>query len=410
MLKQKNKQKEGSILQDLLFFVTGLVAVLGLAFLLSNDKKRVRIKFKPVAIMIAIQVVLTWILMKTTFGMTITSKIAWVFEQLLTYAKEGISFVLGGLEITNGASVFFIDVLLVIVFMSVVIGLLNHLRVLPFIIKWLGKGLNKITGAGSVESFNAIASAFFGQSDVFLIIKDHLEKLNEKRLYTICASAMGSVSASIMGSYMAMLDARFVVVAIPLNVFSALIIASIVNPYTEEDFEQEVEEAVATTEKRSVFQVISDAILDGGRMALIIGAMLIGFIALLAMINAVFAGILGISLTEILGYILAPVAFIIGVPWADALEVGSLMATKLISNEFVAIVTMNPEVLSPKAYAMISTFLMSFANFSSIGIIAGSVKALNARQGDAVAKFGLKLVAGATLASLLSACIVGLFA
>lgn len=355
--------------------------------------------------MLAIQLIMTYGLLKTTAGITITNKVSWAFNKLIEYGKQGVSFVLGGIEIKEGGMVFFFDVLLIIIFTSVVIGILNYLKVIPFVIKYLGRAVNKVTGAGTTESFNAVASMLFGQSEVFLIIKDRLARINSKRLYTISASAMGSVSASIMGAYMTMLDPKFVIVAVPLNMFSALIIASIVNPYEATD----EEEVKVESDKRSFFQVIADSVLDGGKMALIVGAMLIGFIALIAMIDAMFGGVFGITLTEILGYALAPLAIVIGVPVSEALQVGSIMAVKLISNEFVAMITMQGVELSAKAYGILATFLISFANFSSIGIIAGSVKALDSEKGDTVAKFGLKLVAGATLASLLSACIVGLF-
>jgi nucleoside transport protein len=395
-------------MENILFFITGLISIFGLALLLSNDKKKVKTKIKPILIMLAIQVILTWGMLKTTIGITIVEKISWVFNQLIKFGREGVAFVLGGIQIQEGMSVFFIDVLLIIIFTSVVIGILNYIKLLPLFIKYVGRAVNKVTGIGSLESFNAVSSMFFGQSEVFLIIKDKLGKLNNKRLYTISASAMGSVSASIIGAYMTMLDPKYVIVAVPLNLFSALIIASIVNPYTVEN-DKEDTEITMDTGKKSLFQVVSDSVIDGGLMAVIVAGMLIGFIALLAMIDAMFGGIFGLTLTEILGYILAPFAFIIGVPWSETLEVGSIMATKLISNEFVAMLNMQNLELSTKAYGILSTFLISFANFSSIGIIAGSVKSLNAKKGDEVAKFGLKLVLGATLASILSATVVGLF-
>lgn len=395
-------------MENILFFITGLLSIFGLALLLSNNKKKVKIKIKPIASMLVVQLLITWAMLKTTVGITIIEKISWAFNQLIVFGREGVSFVLGGIAIEEGMSVFFMDVLLIIIFTSVVIGILNYLKILPFIIKHVGRAVNKVTGIGSLESFNAVASMFFGQSEVFLIIKDKLGKLNNKRLFTISASAMGSVSASIMGAYMTMVDPKFVIVAVPLNLFSALIIASIVNPYEVNDNQEEVDVKIEG-EKKSFFQVVSDSTLDGALMAVIVGAMLIGFIALLAMIDSMFGGIFGMTLTEILGYVLAPLAFVIGVPWADALEVGSIMATKIIANEFVAMISMQGVVLSSKAYGIITTFLISFASFSSIGIIAGSVKSLNSKQGDAVAKFGLKLVAGAVLASLLSATMVGLF-
>ncbi|HWL26327.1 MAG TPA: nucleoside transporter C-terminal domain-containing protein, partial [Ureibacillus sp.] len=161
----------------------------------------------------------------------------------------------------------------------------------------------------------------------------------------------------------------------------------------------------------SVFGAISAGALDGGRVALIVAAMLVAYVGLMALINAAFAGAIGISFTEILGYIFAPVAFIMGVPSSEIVTAGSIMGTKLATNEFVAMLQLQPmiETLNPKTVGIISTFLVSFANFSSIGIISGSIQAINREKANIVEKFGLKMLLAATLASILTATIVGLF-
>lgn len=163
-------------------------------------------------------------------------------------------------------------------------------------------------------------------------------------------------------------------------------------------------------EKQSFFEMLGEYILDGFKVAIVVAAMLIGFVALIAMINNIFLGIFGISFQDLLGYVFSPFAFLMGVPWSEAVDAGSIMATKMVSNEFVAMQTLSGGdfVFSDRVVAIVSVFLVSFANFSSIGIIAGAVKGLNEKQGNVVAKFGLKLLYGATLVSFLSATIVGL--
>ncbi|WP_320938655.1 nucleoside transporter C-terminal domain-containing protein, partial [Lysinibacillus capsici] len=163
-------------------------------------------------------------------------------------------------------------------------------------------------------------------------------------------------------------------------------------------------------QKQAFFQMIGEYIMDGFKVAIIVGAMLIGFVALMDLINSLFDMIIGISFQEILGYIFAPVAFLMGIPWADAVAAGGIMATKLVTNEFVAMINLGDvaESMSERTLGIISVFLVSFANFSSIGIISGAVKGLNERQGNVVARFGLKLLYGATLVSILTAIIVGL--
>jgi len=258
---------------------------------------------------------------------------------------------------------------------------------------------------GRLESYNAVASAAIGQSEVFITVKKQIGQLPANRLYTLCASAMSTVSMSIVGAYMTMVEPKYVVTAIVLNLFGGFMIVSIINPYTV-DPEEDILEIVE--EKQTFFEMLGEYIMDGFKVAIIVGAMLIGYNALIGMVNDIFLMVLNISFQEILGYIFAPFAFIMGIPWAEAVSAGSVMATKLITNEFVAMLSL-PEYskeFSERTLGIVSVFLISFANFSSIGIIAGAVKGLNDRQGSVAASFGLKLLYGATLVSVLTAIVV----
>jgi nucleoside transport protein len=383
--------------------VLGLVVVLGLALLVSNNRKN--IKFKPIAIMVVLQLLLSFLLLNTKFGLILIKGIAKVFEKLLEYANEGVVFVFGGL-MNKGEFTFFLNVLLPIVFISVLIGIFQYVKILPLIMKGIGLLLSKINGMGKLESYNAVASAMVGQSEVFITVKKQLGKLPEHRLYTLCASAMSTVSMSIVGAYMTMIDPKYVVTAIVLNLFGGFIIASIINPYTVEESEDILE--IHEEEKQSFFEMLGEYILDGFKVAIIVGAMLIGFVALMAAIDHTFDLVFGISFQQILGYIFAPIAFIMGVPMSEAVKAGGIMATKLVTNEFVAMMELTKvqAAMSERTLGIISVFLVSFANFSSIGIIAGAVKGLSEKQGNVVARFGLKLLYGATLVSVLSAVIV----
>lgn len=385
--------------------IIGLIIVLGLAFLVSNNKKQ--IKYKPVLLMIVIQIALSGLLLNTKFGYYLIKGFADVFTKLLSYAGAGIDFVFGGIA-NKGEGPFFLEVLLPIVFISVLIGIFQYLRILPFIMKWLGFVLSKVNGMGKLESYNAVASAIVGQSEVFITVKKQLGKLPPNRLYTLCASAMSTVSMSIVGAYMTMIQPKYVVTALVINLFGGFIISSIINPYTVKKEEDIVE--IIEDEKQSFFEMLGEYIMDGFKVAIIVGAMLIGFVALMAAINDVFNLIFGISFQQILGYIFSPFAFIMGVPWSEAVRAGGIMATKLVTNEFVAMMDLTKisSKFDPRTLGIISVFLVSFANFSSIGIIAGAVKALNEKKGNIVAKFGLKLLYGATLVSVLSAIIVSL--
>ncbi|WP_312475166.1 nucleoside transporter C-terminal domain-containing protein [Neobacillus sp.] len=386
-------------------FLAALVVIFLLAYLVSRDKKG--IKFKPIAIMLGLQLLLAYILLNTGVGLIIIRGVSGLFEHLLNYAAEGINFVFGGMAM-KGAAPFFLNVLMPIVFISVLIGIAQYIRVLPIIIRFLGFILSKVNGLGKLESYNAVASAVFGQSEVFISVKKQLPYLPEHRLYTLCTSAMSTVSASILGAYMTMVDPKYVITALVLNLFGGFIIANIINPYEVTEQEDIIE--IQETEKQSFFEMLGEYILDGFKVAIIVGAMLIGFVALISMINHLFAAIFGISFQMALGYVFAPLAFIVGVPSSEVVEAGTIMATKLLSNEFVAMMDLAKITasLSSRTVGIISVFLVSFANFSSIGIITGAVKGLNEKKGNLVAKFGLKLLYGATLVSLLTAAITGL--
>ncbi len=385
--------------------IIGLIVVLALAWVASNDKKKV--KYRPIITMIILQFIFGFILLNTQVGNVIVGTIAGGFEILLKCAGEGVNFVFGGLVNANQYT-FFISVLLPIVFISALIGILQHWKILPFIIKYIGLGLSKINGMGKLESYNGVAAAILGQSEVFISVKKELGLLPEYRLYTLCASAMSTVSMSIVGSYMVLIKPRYVVTALVLNLFGGFIISSIINPYTVTEEEDIL--VVQEDKKQSFFEVLGEYIRDGFKVAVIVGAMLIGFVAIIAMVNAIFLGIFGISFQNLLGYIFSPFAVLMGVPLKEAVSAASVMATKLVSNEFVAMTTLSKGNLhlSYRATAIVSVFLVSFANFSSIGIISGAVKGLNEEQGNVVARFGLKLLYGATLVSVLTATVVGL--
>ncbi|MDO7906653.1 NupC/NupG family nucleoside CNT transporter [Paenibacillus sp. JX-17] len=387
-----------------LIAIVGVLVIFALTYIASSDRRHIR--YRPLAVMIVLQAVLAFVLLNTEVGSVLIGGFAGVFESLLDYAKEGTNFVFGGL-VYEGQGPFFMNVLLPIVFISALIGILQYVRVLPFIIRYIGLILSKINGMGKLESYNAVASAILGQSEVFISVKKQIGLMPKHRLYTLCASAMSTVSMSIVGSYMTMIQPRYVVTALVLNLFGGFIIASIINPYTVKKEEDLLE--VQEEEKQSFFEMLGEYIMDGFKVAITVAAMLIGFVALIAMVNGIFNWIFGISFQGLLGYVFAPFAFIIGVPWSEAVQAGSIMATKMVSNEFVAMLELGKMTMSTRTTGIISVFLVSFANFSSIGIIAGAVKGLHEKQGNVVARFGLRLVYGATLVSLLSATIAGLF-
>ena len=385
-------------------FLVGLLVVFILGFLISTDRKN--IKYKPIVVMLMVQLALSYFLLSTQIGYILVKGISDGFGALLTYAESGIVFVFGGL-VNKGETTFFLTALLPIVFFAVLIGILQHFKILPLFIRSVGFLLSKVNGLGKLESYNAVAAAIVGQAEVFITVKDQLSKIPKHRLYTLCASSMSTVSMSIVGSYMKMIEPKYVVTALVLNLFSGFIIVHIINPYDvkEEDDILELQEE----KKQTFFEMLGEYIMLGFSIAVTVAAMLIGFVALITAINGVFDSIFGITFQSILGYIFSPLAFIMGIPTSEMLTAGQIMATKLVTNEFVAMLDLGKVAgdLSDRTVGILSIFLVSFANFSSIGIIAGATKSIDGKQANVVSSFGLKLVYGATLVSILSAVIVG---
>lgn len=389
----------------ILHFALALAVVALLALLVSRDRKNIRIRF--VVQLLVIEVLLAWFFLNSEAGLGFVKGFSDMFEKLLKYAAEGTNFVFGNMS-DKGLAFFWLNVLCPIVFISALIGILQHFRILPIIIRAIGTVLSKVNGMGKLESFNAVSSLILGQSENFIAYKDILGKMSERRMYTMAATAMSTVSMSIVGAYMTMLQPKYVVAALVLNMFSTFIVLSLINPYRV-DHEEDLKLG-NTHEGQSFFEMLGEYILAGFKVAVIVAAMLIGFIALISAINALFDTIFGISFQGILGYVFFPFAWVMGVPTNEALQVGSIMATKLVSNEFVAMMDLQKiaSTLSPRAEGILSVFLVSFANFSSIGIVAGAIKGLHEEQGNVVSRFGLKLLYGSTLVSVLSASIAGL--
>ncbi len=390
----------------ILHFLLALVVIFALALLVSHDRKRIRPRF--IIQLLVVEAALGWFFLHSAGGQSVVTAVGGFFETLLTYAAQGTNFVFGNMA-DQGLAFIFLGVLCPIVFISALIGILQHWRILPLLIRAVGTLLSKVNGMGKLESFNAVSTLILGQSENFIAYKGILADISAPRMYTMAATAMSTVSLSIVGAYMSMIDAKYVVAALLLNMFSTFIILSIINPTRLENEEQIALDKLH--EDQSFFEMLGEYILAGFKVAMIIMAMLIGFIALIAAINALFSAVFGYSFQQLLGYVFYPFAWLVGIPSADALQAASIMATKLVANEFVAMIELKKVAaeMTPRGLGILSVFLVSFANFASIGIVAGAIKGLNEKQGNVVSRFGWKLVYGSTLVSLLSAAFAGLF-
>lgn len=267
-----------------LHFILAIVVVAILALLVSHNRKQIRIRY--VIQLLVIEVLLAWFFLNSDIGLGFVKGFSEMFEKLLGFANEGTNFVFGNMN-DKGLAFFFLKVLCPIVFISALIGILQHIRILPIVIRAIGTVLSKINGMGKLESFNAVSSLILGQSENFIAYKDILGKMSRNRMYTMAATAMSTVSMSIVGAYMTMLQPKYVVAALVLNMFSTFIVLSLINPYRVEESEENLQMS-NLHEGQSFFEMLGEYILAGFKVAIIVAAMLIGFIALISALNALF--------------------------------------------------------------------------------------------------------------------------
>lgn len=400
------------MLIKILFFIIGVLVVFALAFAWSND--RFKIRYRYLFQILAIQLVLAYALLRSEVGVWLIKEVTVGFEYLLQYAQAGTGFVFGDLSNADKFGfIFFFAVGMPIVLMSAIIGILQFFKILPFIIRWIGTGLSKVNGLGKLESFNAISSLTIGQSENPIVYKNVFDKLPNNVIYTMAATMMSTVSLAVVGAYMTIVDPKYVCVALVMNMFSVFFVLHVINPY-EPDRSLSFDKLnidLKQDRKPSFFEMLAEYILVGFKVAIIVCAMLVGFIALMALLNGIFKGILGITFQDLLGYVFYPVAWILNIPSADLLVSGQVMGTKIVTNEFVAMMQLKDHMseLDPHTVGVLTVFLISFANFSSIGIIIGAVQAVSKKASMTVAKFSLKILYGATLVSILSSVVVGVF-
>lgn len=388
-----------------LYFILGLIIIYFLAYVWSNNRKNIR--YKNLIIILIVQLILAKFMLSTSIGINIINYVNKCFEILLDSTRIGVSFIFGNLANTK-EFIFFFNAAMPIVVMSAVIGILQYFRVLQFLVVAIGSILSKVTSMGKLESFNAVSSLSVGQSENFLYYKKIIKYLPSNVLYT---TAMSTVSIGTAAAYMTIIDPNYVYVAIMMNMFGAFFVLNIINPYekTKEVTYEFLTDQVEDYERQRFFEMLSEYLLDGFKIAVIVCVMLIGFIALLNLVDGIFQEILGITFRQILGYIFYPIAWVLNIQGNEIFLSSQIMGTKIVTNEFVAMqeLAKNLQQLSEHTKAVVSVFLVSFANFSSIGIIVGAVQALNKEASIKVARFSLKILYGAVLVSILSACVVG---
>jgi len=402
--------------------ILGIGVIVGLAWLFSSDRKA--IKLKTVVWGFGLQFALGIFVLKSSIGGKIFGFLGNGANKLLSYSYAGSSFVFGDLglpkEISRLGFSFAFQVLPTIIFIAAFFAVLYHIGVMQLIIRAAAWVMSNVMGASGAESLNVAASIFMGQTEAPLTIRPFIPKLTKSELMTVMTSGMAHISGGMMAGYIQVggADPKNLLTAVIMTAPGTLLMAKMLVPETEQPLTAGRVEMPQMEKESNVLGAIARGTSDGLHLALNVGAMLITFIALLALLNAIMGGIHGLphmgwfpeSLQTIFGWIFAPIAWLIGVPWSEATKIGDLLGTRMVLNEFIAFGKLGTmkAALDPRTFAIATFALCGFANFSSIGIQIGGIGALAPERRSDLAKFGIRAMLAGTMANLLSAAIVGI--
>ncbi|NMP31554.1 NupC/NupG family nucleoside CNT transporter [Thalassotalea sp. M1531] len=404
--------------------VLGILALLAIAFALSY--KRSAINWRTVGFAFALQIFLGAFVLYIPFGKDVLASMSNGVQHVIDSAKAGIDFLFGGLGtdamFDNGVGfVFAIRVLPVIIFFSSLIAVLYYLNVMQKVVMVIGGGLQKLLKTSKPESLSATANIFVGQTEAPLVVRPYIKNMSQSELFAIMVGGLASVAGSVLAGYAGLgVDLKYLIAASFMAAPGGLLMAKIILPETESHTRQEQSIDIDEAEEEKPANVIDAAAsgaASGLKLAVNVGAMLLAFIALIALLNSMVNGLgnllgfEGITIEWMLGYLFAPIAFIIGVPVNEMLQAGSFIGQKVVVNEFFAYVQFVEvkETLSASTQAIITFALCGFANLSSIAILLGGIGSMAPSRRPDIARLGVKAMLAATLANLMSAAIAGVF-
>ena len=434
----------------------GIVAILTFAFLLSNAKRKIQLRIVVSAF--ALQALLAFLILRTSGGRMVIREMSAGVAALLSYADAGTAFLFG---VDNPLqNTFALGALPVIVFFAALVSILYHLGVMQVVVRWLGGAIGFLTGISKVEALGSAANIFVGQSESPLVVRPYLAALTPSRLFTLMSVGMAGVAGTILAAYASFIGAEavpFLLAAAFMSAPGGILMAKIIMPdddsvlardaaqmagvdpegeivlpktrisaegpaaLTEGGKAHEVEVAETFEEGHkpaNVIEAAAQGTQTGVKLAVAVGAMVMVFVALVALANGILGGVGGmfgypdVSFQQLLGFVFAPVMYLIGIPWEQAGAAGGLFGTKIVLNEFVAFIdlgAMDASVLSDRSRAIVTFALCGFANFSSIAIQMAVTGGLAPNQRPVIAKLGLRALAAGSLANLMSAALAGLF-
>jgi CNT family concentrative nucleoside transporter len=394
-----------------------MATILGLAYLFSTNRKAIRLT--TVLWGLGLQWTFAFFVLRFELGRHLFELAGFYVNRLLSFSYVGSEFVFGeiGKKISALGFSFAFQVLPTIIFIAAFFALLYHIGVMQLLVRAAAWVMTVIMGASGAESLNVAASIFMGQTEAPLTIRPFLNKLTKSELMTVMTSGMAHVSGGIMAAYIAFgIEAKHLLAAVIMTAPGTLLMAKMLVPETEKPLTAGHVQMPEMEKEPNVLGAISRGTIDGLHLALNVGAMLITFLALLALVNAMMGWMhlhmawFPSSLQQVFGWVFAPVAWLIGIPWHDARNMGNLLGTRMVINELVAFQQLGTlkDTLDVRSFTIATFALCGFANFSSIGIQIGGIGALAPEQRGQLAKFGIRAMLAGTMANLMSASIVGI--
>ncbi len=404
-------------MSERLLAIAGIALILAIAVAASTNRRAINLRI--VASALALQVVIAALVLYVPAGRAVIDSASGVAQQVINYSTAGIDMVFGPLASDDIGFSFAIRVLPVVIFFSALMSVLYHLRVMQIIVRGLGGAIQWVIGTKPVESLNAAANVFIGQTEAPLMVKPYLRNLTEPQVFALMVSGLASIAGTVMAGY-ALMGVRldYMLAASLMAAPGGLLMAKLIMPDGEEDAVGESTKLKAVDEVRHANVILAAAAgaQEGLRLAVNIGAMVIAFVALIAMLNGIVGliggwfGFDGLTMEQLLGWLFQPVMYLLSVPWEESQTAGALFGQKLILNEFVAFLGFMEVAadLSPRTQAIITFSLCGFANLSSIAILLGGLGILIPEKRELIGRFGLRAVLAGSLSNLMSAALAGI--
>ncbi|MFS2263236.1 NupC/NupG family nucleoside CNT transporter [Vibrio vulnificus] len=389
----------------------GVVAILLFAWLLSTNRKNIRLK--TVGLAFALQVAFALLVLYVPAGKNALNGVTGAVSNLINYGQEGIAFLFGGLA--TGGFTFAINVLGIIIFFSALISGLYHIGLMPKVINLIGGALQKLLGTGRVESLSATANIFVGMIEAPLVVKPYLKHMSDSQFFAVMTCGLASVAGGTLVGYASLgVELNYLIAAAFMSAPAGLLMAKILMPETEAQAEDVQMENVEMPKATNVVEAMADGAMSGLRIAVAVGATLLAFVSVIALLNGLLGWVgswFGISLSFelILGYLFAPVAWLLGIPWHEAITAGSLIGNKIVVNEFVAFIQLMQvkQDLSAHSQAIVTFALCGFANISTMAMLIGGLGSLVPEKRSFISKYGFRAITAGVLANLMSASIAG---